>query len=187
MSFMQIGRWQVHDDTGRRKYISGDERRRFLRAADQLEPRMRALAYLLAYSGCRISEALSLGPHRLDHEGSAIVFQTLKRRRLAFRRVPVPPWLLTRLLDLPPSGDRFWQIHRATAWRCLTRTMASAGIRGPMATCKGLRHGFGIHAAACGVPPNLIAKWLGHASLSTTAIYLDAVGEEERRFAQRMW
>jgi integrase len=187
MSFMQIGRWQVHDDTGRRKYVSAEERRRFLSAADLLAPDMRALAYVLAYSGCRISEALELGPHRLDPDAGALVLRTLKRRRLAFRRVPVPPWLLAMLLDFSTSDDRFWRLHRATAWRCMKCAMASAGINGPMATCKGLRHGFGIHAAACGVPPNLIAKWLGHASLSTTAIYLDAVGEEERRFAERMW
>lgn len=187
MSFMPIGQWQVHDPTGRRKYVSAEERRRFLAAADQLAPDMQALAYVLTYTGCRISEALSLGPHRLELEAGALVFQTLKRRRLTFRRVPVPPWLLAMLRDLPIQGDRYWPIHRATAWRCLKRVMLAAGIVGPMATCKGLRHAFGIHAAACGVPPNLIAKWLGHASLTTTAIYLDAVGEEEREFAARMW
>jgi integrase len=186
MSFMQIGQWQVHDGTGRRKYVSYDECRRFLAAADRLRPELRALAYVLAYTGCRISEALSLGPHRVDIEDGALVFQTLKRRRTLFRRVLVPRRLLEMLLDLPP-GERFWPIHRATAWRHIKEAMDAAGISGPMATCKGLRHGFGMHAAACGIPPNLIGKWLGHASLSTTAIYLDAVGAEERGFAERMW
>jgi integrase/recombinase XerD len=52
---------------------------------------------------------------------------------------------------------------------------------------KGLRHGFGIRAASRNIPPNLIQRWMGHASLKTTAIYLDAVGAEEREFASRMW
>ena len=38
-----------------------------------------------------------------------------------------------------------------------------------------------------GVPLNLVQRWLGHASMATTAIYLDALGEEEREIAARMW
>ncbi|NWM20150.1 site-specific integrase, partial [Escherichia coli] len=59
--------------------------------------------------------------------------------------------------------------------------------RGPMACCKGLPHWFGIRAASKSVPPNLIQRWMGHASPDTTSIYLDAVGVEEREFAKRMW
>ncbi|MGD9804096.1 MAG: tyrosine-type recombinase/integrase [Hyphomicrobiaceae bacterium] len=66
--------------------------------------------------------------------------------------------------------------------------MRTAGIAsGPHATPKGLRHGFGLHAILSGVPINLVQKWLGHASLSTTPIYLEAVGSEERELAARMW
>jgi integrase len=56
-----------------------------------------------------------------------------------------------------------------------------------MACPKGLRHGFGIRAADRSVPANLIQRWMGHASSTTTAIYRDAVGLEERQFASRMW
>ena len=73
------------------------------------------------------------------------------------------------------------------AWRLVKRMMDIADISGPMACCRGLRHGFGIHAAVCKVPPNLIQRWMGHSSATTTAIYLDAVGQEERQFAERMW
>jgi integrase len=34
---------------------------------------------------------------------------------------------------------------------------------------------------------NLVQRWLGHAQLSTTAIYADAVGEEECHIAARLW
>lgn len=56
-----------------------------------------------------------------------------------------------------------------------------------MPCCRGLRLGYGIHVATHYVPPNLIQKWMGHALPSTTAIYLDAVGVEEREFAKRIW
>jgi len=37
------------------------------------------------------------------------------------------------------------------------------------------------------VPPHLVQRWLGHASLRTTAIHGEVVGPEERAFAARMW
>jgi integrase/recombinase XerD len=44
-----------------------------------------------------------------------------------------------------------------------------------------------VAAVSAGVPLNLVQKWLGHAQLTTTAIYADAVGEEEQNIAARMW
>jgi integrase/recombinase XerD len=52
---------------------------------------------------------------------------------------------------------------------------------------KGLRHSFGVNAFQSGVPPHLVQRWLGHASLETTAIYADVIGPEERAFSTRMW
>ena len=34
-------------------------------------------------------------------------------------------------------------------------------------------------AMSCGIAPNMVQKWLGHTQLTTTAIYANAVGEEE--------
>jgi integrase/recombinase XerD len=179
--------WQVHDEAGRRKYLSGAERSHFLGAADRLAPSMQALCHVLAYAGCRISEALALTIHQVDAERLALTIRTLKRRRTVFRVVPVPQAVIDMLRILPRGSDgRFWSIHRTTAWRMVRATMRNVGISGPMACPKGLRHAFGIRAAGHNVPPNLIQRWMGHASPQTTAIYLDAVGVEERRFAARM-
>jgi integrase/recombinase XerD len=38
-----------------------------------------------------------------------------------------------------------------------------------------------------GPPPHLVQRWLGHASLRTTAIYGDVTGPDERVFGERMW
>jgi site-specific recombinase XerD len=74
-----------------------------------------------------------------------------------------------------------------TGWRAVHTVMAAAGLDGPQASPKGLRHGFGVTAVSAGIPLNLVQKWLGHAQLSTTAIYADAVREEEQSVASRMW
>ena len=66
--------------------------------------------------------------------------------------------------------------------------MDEAGIPdGPHKCPKGLRHGFGVHAISKDVPLNMLSKWMGHASLEMTAIYANALGEEHRGIASRMW
>jgi integrase/recombinase XerD len=46
---------------------------------------------------------------------------------------------------------------------------------------------FRVPAVTAGIPLNLVQKWLGHAQLSTTAVYANAVGTEEKEIARRMW
>jgi integrase len=42
---------------------------------------------VLAYAGCRISEALALTVHHVD-ERFTVTIRTLKRRKLVYRAVP---------------------------------------------------------------------------------------------------
>ncbi len=65
--------------------------------------------------------------------------------------------------------------------------MDAAGIRGPQASPKGLRHGFAIGALVAGVPDTTVMRWLGHARLETTMIYTEAMGAEAEAIAKRMW
>jgi integrase len=188
----------LHDAQGRRKYLTADERGRFLTAAERAERDTRTFCYVLAYTGCRISEAVALTADRVDVDNGTIVFETLKKRRPAqHRAVPVPAAVLDAL-DLVHDvrqlqrrgrarGVRLWAFSRTTAWRRVMAVMREAGLAGPHATPKGLRHGFGVAAVQSGIPLNLVQKWLGHAQLSTTAIYADAVGAEEKQIASRMW
>ncbi len=77
-----------------------------------------------------------------------------------------------------------------TAFRRVQEVIAAAAIPdgdGPHACPKGLRHGFGVQAVSRGIALNMVQKWLGHAQLTTTAIYANAVGEEEQSIAARMW
>jgi site-specific recombinase XerD len=78
-----------------------------------------------------------------------------------------------------------WRLK--TAYTRIIEIMARTGIAGPQASPTGLRHGFGMAYIEEGIPLNLVQRWLGHAPLSTTAIYADAVEEEERHIAARLW
>lgn len=190
---------RLYDLRGQRKYLTPAERAAFLRAARRAPQRVRTLCETLAYTGCRISEALALTAGRVDLSDGVLVIESLKKRRKGvYRPVPVPPRflrVLTQVHDLasakiqPDAGVsvRLWPWSRVTAWRYVCAVMESAGIIGLHATPKGLRHGFGIKAVAAQVPLNMTQRWLGHAQLSRTSIYLDAVGAEEKQIAERMW
>lgn len=190
---------QLHDACGKRLYLTSEERRAFLAAARAARP-VRTLCGVLHTAGCRVSEALALTPERVDLAGGALVFETLKkRRRGVFRAVPVPPGLLDEL-DLVHgvreaqrrgkghADHRLWPWSRMTAWRQVKAVMLAADIpAGPQRSPKGLRHGYGVHAIASGVPLNMLGKWMGHASLEVTAIYANALGAEGQGIAARMW
>ena len=174
---------------GRRKYLTPAERSAFVAAArGHPDARLRALCLVLAYSGCRISEALALTPAGFDPHEHFVVLRSLKKRgRMVLREVPLPDWLVAEVLALAEGDRRLWPWSRGWGWVLVKQVMTQAGILGLQASPKGLRHGFAIHAIRSGVPLNLVQRWLGHANIATTAIYADALGAEEREIATRMW
>ena len=183
---------------GGRKYLNAAERQRFVEAAQRAPPKVRLFCLVLRWSGGRISEVLALTRAAIDIEAGVVNIETLKRRKRGIvRQLPLPPHLLRELdryfglrrlqRDAQPAAKRIWRWSRTTAWRRVKEVMAEAGISGTPAMPKGLRHGFGVNAFQSNVPPHLVQRWLGHASLRTTGIYADVVGPEERAFAERMW
>jgi len=186
---------------GGRKYLTSDERQDFIGEANKLPDRaVRSFCLTLAHTGCRISEALALIPRRVDLAGGQIVIRSLKKRgKLHHRAVSVSPALLDAL-DLvhgirqvqKDGKDReldrpLWGFSRMTGWRRVVEVMQAADIEGAHASPKGLRHGFAVHALMHDIPLPLLQRWMGHAELDTTAIYLQVAGNEEKSLASRMW
>lgn len=181
----------LYGRNGQRKYLTAQERERFIAAALE-HPRgdVASLCLTLAYSGCRISEALAMTTHSLNAEDGTIAITSLKKRGVfVVREIPMPDFVMRKLSERITSGDaRFWPFSRGYAWKLIKDVMRDANIlAGLHATPKGLRHGFGVHAIRSGIPITLVQRWLGHASLSTTAIYTQVLGQEERELASRMW
>ncbi len=183
---------------GSRKYLNAAERRRFLKATKAVPSKVRLFCLFVMWSGGRISEALALTPSAIDLDSGVATFETLKRRaRGLVRQVPLPRTVLQELdrafrlrtlqRDQKRAAQRLWPWSRTTAWRHVKTVMSVAGIAGTAAMPKGLRHTFGVAAFQANVPPHLVQRWLGHASLRTTAIYGDVLGREERAFVSRIW
>lgn len=189
--------FSLYSRDGARKYLNHDERRRALAAMEFLEPGQALFAITLAWTGARVSEVLALTPTSFQVERAIVALRTLKRRKHHIREVPIPPQLMAALdrhfriaamqRDPLQADRRLWPWHRATAWRIIKRVMRRSGIAGRHACPRGLRHAFGVGTLQSGVPLNLTQRWLGHARISTTAIYAAASGPEEVAFAGRFW
>ncbi len=186
------------DQNGYRLYLTPSERELFISEARRHPPEWCTFAHTLAFTGCRISEALNLSADQINIADCRVNIETLKRRRKGIvRRVPVPKNYLEdldknhKILALQ-SGDydgsaRVWPVCRTTAYNRIKMIMRSARISGPHANPKGLRHAYAIHAILRDVPITSISKWMGHSKLETTQIYLNALDEEEYSLAERMW
>ena len=191
---------QLFDRRGSRKYLTQQERALIEKTVGKFPREIRTFIGVLLYTGCRISEALALNADHVDLDEGMIIFESLKKREKGiYRAVPVPPKLLDTL-DLVHSirttregrsrknKVRLWKWSRTTAWRKVKDVLDAAGVeQSTKMSPKAFRHGFGVCAVTAGIPLNLVQRWLGHAQLTTTAIYADAVGAEEKKIAQRMW
>ena len=189
----------IFDAQGRRLYFTDDERKAFMKAAAEQPRDVRTFCGVLHYTGCRISEGLEITPRSIDLCARVVIFRSLKKRKQRiFRAVPVPADFLDMvdmvhgLREIQENGKGLntpiWPWSRQTGWRRVLEVIKAAGIQeGPHACPKGLRHGFAVHALGKGIPITMLQKWLGHAMLTTTAIYANAVGEEEQSIAARMW
>jgi site-specific recombinase XerD len=152
---------------------------------------------LLAWTGGRVTEVLTIRASSFQIERNVVALRTLKRRKPHMREVPIAPGLMAALdrqfnltelqRDPKTANQRLWPWSRVTAWRYVKGAMLEAGIVGRPACPRGLRHGFGVGTLQASVPLNMVQKWMGHARMSTTAIYADASGDEEAAFAARFW
>ena len=191
------GEMSLVDQRGR-KYLTCEERADFAAAIRAYpQPQVQTLARVLMLTGCRVSEALGLRVCDVDLDAEELRISTLKRRTEHWRVVPVPAELAHEL-DLvhrvrarqgSPRARRraLWDITRQAAHRQVAKLMRDAGVRGPQACPRGLRHSFGIAGVQAGVPLPVLASIMGHSSIETTAIYTTAIGLEARELVSRMW
>ena len=189
---------RLYDQDGRRLYLNPVERQAFIDEANTLPPLERAFCLMLVYTGCRLSEARNLRKIALQLSENKVSIRTLKRRKgRPVREVPIPN-TFANLLQLiyegeyAPSGPYLWgenymPLPRITCYRLVKKVMKRVDLTGPKARPKGLRHAFGVHAVLRKVQVHIISKWMGHASVETTAIYATVLGPEEQEVAARMW
>jgi len=190
---------ELFDLSGNRKYLTPEERDSFRESTNRVSKDKRMFALLLLHTGCRISEGLNVQIKHIDFSNGCVTFETLKRRKKGvFRQVPIPDDFLQALDNaydlrmLQKRGSKtknnfIWRWSRRYAYQIITEVMAITELEGIYATPKGLRHAFAIACINKDIPLNIVQKWMGHASMETTAIYANALGREERKIAEKLW
>ena len=133
-------------------------------------------------AGLRISEALAVEPRDLQVDESGNTTLRVRRGKgNTSRLVPVHPELMAALetdLDYGGRQDRpFVDASRTHASRWVAsavRTATAAGVlaEGRKVSSHTLRHSYGRHLLAHGIPLNVLSRWMGHASINTTLIYV---------------
>ena len=177
----------LFDRRGMRKYLNAKERAAVVLASRDQPPEVHSFCVTLAITGARISEVLALTTESVDAADQVIIIETLKRRqRGVYRAIPVPRFLF-ELLPKREVNERLWSFGRTTAWKSVKRIMHQAGVRRELQMPKALRHGFAVNGVQNAVPLNVIQRWMGHARIETTTIYLNIIGDEEREFAKANW
>ena len=147
--------------------------------------RGRALLEVLYGCGLRVSEACGLALNRIDAEAGLIqvigkgnkerlvpigtpALEAIALYRTGYRNHQSPQRGSEGLLFLNARGSR---LSRVTAFHTVKAAVAAAGIRRPVSPHT-LRHCFATHLIEGGADLKAVQDMLGHASITTTEIYL---------------
>ena len=157
--------------------------------------RYKVVFALIYHCGLRITEALSLRPTDID--GDRLVVRVRQGKGGKPREVPLCPEMLRRLRVyygyhknphwLFPAVGRGWKgncISLAEAMHISKKSLsvsalqlamqaarAASGINKPF-SCHSLRHSFATHLLESGVSIRQVSRYLGHATLKATLVYL---------------
>lgn len=173
------------------------------------EKRFKAVLALIYHCGLRVGEVVRLRP--CDIDSARGVLRVIDGKGGRNREVPISPEMVARLRRYwcfhRNRGWLFPAVGRGWRERCRTLQAAMASGQKPMsvssvqaalrivvaaagikkaATCHSLRHSFATHLLESGVSIRQVSSYLGHASLSSTLIYLHVteLSENKGREAQ---
>ena len=134
---------------------------------------------------------------------SKILMRKLKnaRKRLAafekedppqiYRTVPIRPELSGKIAaycmnnNIQPA-ERLFPISRIRVYQILQRAGEKAGIEKDRRHPHVFRHGFAVNAVLSGVPPLVLRRWLGHASIDSTLIYTEVLAQDTKGYLDKM-
>lgn len=163
------------------------------------QPHQRAFCVATYSLGLRLQEALNLRVSDIDAQRMLVHIQHGKGSK--DRYIPIPPQTLHTLRE-------YWKTHRhptlifpaigrdksqashadrplaeSSVQGCIKRVVAQLGWSKRGISPHTLRHSYATHLLEAGVNLRLIQKYLGHASLITTSVYLHLTsqGEDQAR------
>jgi len=168
-----------------------DEVRLILKAART--PQLKAFLTTVYSCGLRRAEALALTVHDIDAQ--RMVLRVRDGKGGKSRDIPLPESTYRLLQD-------YWKTHRNSKWlfpalgkngkkgQTATKPMATSSIEGALRRLRKelpqikkhfllhtFRHSYATHLIEAGVGVRIVQQYLGHASLTTTMIYLHVTNQ----------
>lgn len=159
------------------------------------------LVQYLFHTGSRIGEACKLTWNAIDRINGLIHTPTLKRRKQTVRAIPISPVLASILMDFRYEADKHCREHlRSHSCRIerpfqlstdraaarLKVLMQLADIRSDKCHPHIFRHTYAVRAVFSGMPPMVLARILGHSSVTTTMEYFHLMGTDARPYIDRI-
>ena len=135
-------------------------------------------------AGLRVSEALALEKPDLFLDSHRPTLRVRRGKGNKPRVVPLNPELQTILIATTSYGaggqGRLIDVSSTIAWRWVQAAAQMATERGQLPPGRHLgthtlRYSYAQHLLMNGIPLNYLSRWLGHADIKTTLIYLELV------------
>jgi len=144
-----------------------------------------AIYLLLRFTGARVSEVLSLSIEDIDWRACEVKLPTLKQKKPSFRIVPVPSQVVAEisrfLMEYPDMRESLLKVTPRAFRYIFSARCREAGLPSELSHPHVLRHTRAIELLRAGVPVSVVQQLLGHAYLSTTAVYLRFSGAEVKQ------
>ncbi|MFP4000686.1 MAG: site-specific tyrosine recombinase/integron integrase [Thermoplasmata archaeon] len=165
------------------KYLKEDEVRKLLNSPERKNVRDRLILRILYRCGLRVSEVTSLKIQDINFDEGMITVRGGKGDK--DRIVPIDDDTLDLIQLYKGDKDKgvliLSQRGKALSNRQVERIVKKyakrAGLKKNVYPHM-LRHSFAVHSLKSGMNLRSVQKMLGHASLTTTQIYLDLTGED---------
>jgi len=166
----------------RQRFLSAEEFRMLFSKIDELE-RLKVIGTyqaaairLLALTGCRLSEILTLKWTSVDFINNRLLLENHKTDRKGAKAIPLNGAAKNILQKVPRIEDNEHVIvgknnegHIVNLQKPWKRVREAAGLEN--VRLHDLRHSFASAAASAGIPLQIIGGMLGHSSPQTTARY----------------
>ena len=142
---------------------------------------------MLRFTGARLGEVLSINDVvDVDYRNAEVRILNLKRhnpkKKGQYRQVPVPPQVVSEiaryLMEFPEMKGKVFKLDPSNFRKCFLAKCKEANIARELSHPHVLRHTRAIELLRSGVPITAVQQLLGHASLTTTAVYLQLSGAE---------
>jgi len=132
--------------------------------------RHKMLMQFLWFTGCRITEAVSVQKKQINFKDYVITIRWQKNKKYLYRNIPMHPTLknMMEIYTAPMlTEELIFPITRQRAWQLVKKYFEGHPHQ--------FRHSFAVNWLRCGGELVLLSRMLGHANVQSTMEYLKIV------------